>query len=118
MSRGPIALSLAIAALLAAPAQSQVRGSMTPPRAITLCQPKAPGTGEPNASARRILAAAERHLDDKPHALAHVHTEGTLPHQGIRDESIEAERDWPLARQAALAWRVSAGARYLRQVDS
>ena len=118
MSRGPIALSLAIAALLAAPAQSQVRGSMTPPRAITLCQPKAPGTGEPNASARRILAAAERHLDDKPHALAHVHTEGTLPHQGIRDESIEAERDWPLARQAALAWRLSADARYLRQVDS
>ena len=118
MSRGPVALSFAIAVLLAAPAQSQVHGSMTPPRAITLCQPKAPGAGEQNASARRILAAAEKHLDDKPHALAHVHTEGTLPHQGIRDESIEAERDWPLARQAALAWRLSADARYLRQVDS
>jgi len=117
MSRGPIALSLAIAALFAASAPAQVRRTMTPPRAITLCQPKAPGAGEQNASARRILAAAEKHLGDKPHALAHVHTEGTLPHQGIRDASIDAEHDWPLARQAALAWRLSADARYLRQVD-
>ena len=118
MSRGSIALSLAIAALFATAAPAQVRGTMTPPRAITLCQPKAPGAGEQNASAKRILAAAAQHLDDKPHALAHVHTEGTLPHQGIRDASLEAERDWPLARQAALAWRLSADARYLHQVDA
>jgi len=116
-ARGTLALSLAVAALFATSASAQVRRSMTPPRAITLCQPKAPGAGEQNASARQILAAAEKHLDDKPHALAHVHTEGTLPHQGIRDQSIEAERDWPLARQAALAWRLSADARYLHQVN-
>jgi hypothetical protein len=40
-----------------------------------------------------------------PHAMAHVHTEGTLPHMGIRDQSIEAERDWPVMLHAALAWR-------------
>jgi len=114
---GSIALSLAIAASLVAPAQAQLRGTMTPPRAITLCQPKAPGAGEPNASARHLLAAAAQHLDDQPHAMARVHTEGTLPHQGIRDDSIAAERDWPLARQAALAFRLSADARYLHQVD-
>jgi hypothetical protein len=34
-----------------------------------------------------------------------VHTEGTLPHQGIRDASIEAERDWTLMRQLALLWQ-------------
>ena len=40
-----------------------------------------------------------------PHAMAHVHTEGTLPHMGIRDQSLEAERDWPAMLHAALAWR-------------
>jgi hypothetical protein len=112
-------LAMTVASLLAAgAAPADVRPAMTPPRAITPCQPKAPGTGAPNASAGRVLAAAEKHLGDTPHPLAHVHTEGTLPHQGIRDESIAAERDWPLMRQAALAWRLSADARYLKQVDS
>ena len=121
MSRtsGSIVLSIAVAAMLAAPAvaDAQPRQTLTPPRAISLCQPVAPGAGTPNDAARRVLASAEKHLDDTPHALAHVHTEGILPHQGIRDESIAVERDWPLMRQAALAWRLSADARYLRQVD-
>ena len=39
MPRGSIALSLAIAALFTATATAQMRGTMTPPRAITLCQP-------------------------------------------------------------------------------
>ena len=116
--RRPTLFAMTVASLLAAAAApADVRRTMTPPRAVTLCQPRAPGTGEPNASATHVLAAAEKHLDDKPHPLAHVHTEGTLPHQGIRDESTAAERDWPLMRQAALAWRLSADARYLRQVD-
>jgi len=40
-----------------------------------------------------------------PHPMSHVHTEGTLPHMGIRDQSIAAERDWPAMLHAALAWR-------------
>lgn len=48
--------------------------------------------------------ALSRH-DAVPHPLARVHTEGTLPHMGIRDESLEAERDWPTMLHAALAWR-------------
>lgn len=95
-----------------------VRRDMTPPRAVSMCQPAAPGAGTPNASARQILADAEKHLSDQPHPLPHLHTEGTLPHQGIRDESIAAEKDWPLMRQAALAWRLSADGRYLQQVDA
>jgi hypothetical protein len=40
-----------------------------------------------------------------PHPMARVHTEGTLPHMGIRDQSLEAERDWPVMVHAALTWR-------------
>ena len=40
-------------------------------------------------------------------AIPHVHTEGTLPHQGIRDESVEAERDLPLIRDEAELWQGS-----------
>ena len=46
-----------------------------------------------------------------PHPMAHVHTEGTLPHMGIRDQSIEAERDWPVMLHAALAWRAGVNER-------
>ncbi|MBV6748911.1 alginate lyase family protein [Pseudomonas chlororaphis] len=79
---------------------------------MNLCQPAAT-----SPSAKQLLAAAQRHLGDGTHALAHLHTEGTLPHQGIRDQSIAAEKDWPVLRQAALAWRLSADPRYLQQVD-
>ena len=48
--------------------------------------------------------------------MAHVHTQGLLPHQGIHDASDEAERDWPLALRAAVAWRLSGRPELLRQV--
>jgi len=80
--------------------------------AASLCQPAAT-----NPAANALLAAAQRHLVDAPAPLPHVHTEGTLPNQGIREQSLVAEKDWPLMRQAALAWRISGDPRYLRQVD-
>ena len=46
-----------------------------------------------------------------PHPLARVHTEGTLPHMGIRDQSLTAERDWPVMLHAALAWRAGVNER-------
>lgn len=42
--------------------------------------------------------------DLRSKAIAHVHTEGTLPHQGIYDESILAEKDWQKMREVALLW--------------
>ena len=58
MSRtsGSIVLSIAVAAMLAAPAvaDAQPRQTLTPPRAISLCQPVAPGAGTPNDAARRV----------------------------------------------------------------
>lgn len=38
-------------------------------------------------------------------AIERVHTEGTLPHQGIWDQSTEARKDWPLMRDLALLWQ-------------
>lgn len=58
------------------------------------------------------IRAADRELDHEPHAIRRIHTEGTLPHLGIRDESIEAERDFGAARDLALAAALTGQARY------
>lgn len=60
-------------------------------------------------------ALAHRH--DLPHPMARVHTQGTLPGQGIHDESERAERDWTLALHAAVAWRRTGNTELLGQVD-
>jgi hypothetical protein len=65
-----------------------------------------------------LIARARAHLDATPQALAHLHTEGTLPHQGIRDASERAERDFPLMRDAALAWRLTGEPAFAAQVDT
>lgn len=57
------------------------------------------------------------HVHDAPHALAQLHTEGTLPHQGIYDQSVEAAKDFELMRNAALAWRATGDERFLRLAD-
>lgn len=59
----------------------------------------------PDAVTQALRADADRLYAGHPRAVAHVHTEGSLPHQGIRDESVEAERDLPLIRDEAFLWR-------------
>lgn len=61
----------------------------------------------------QLSRALQARLDSQPSPLAHVHTEGTLPHQGLYDASLAAERDWPVMRDAAYAWRAGAGDAYL-----
>ncbi len=63
--------------------------------------------------ARQILHAADLARHRNPQPLPRVHTEGTLPHQGIRDQSIAAEADWPAMLNLALAWRISGDDVYL-----
>lgn len=70
-------------------------------------------SADAKASVAALITATRPKLDSQPAPLAHVHTEGTLPHQGIRDQSIAAERDWPVMRDAAYAWRAGAGSAYL-----
>jgi hypothetical protein len=66
-------------------------------------------------SADPVLTRALAQLDARPRPMAHVHTQGLLPHQGIHDASVEAERDWPLALRAAVAWRLSGKPELLQQ---
>lgn len=42
------------------------------------------------------------HRDDQPKPQIKLHTEGTLPHQGLYDQSIEAKKDLPRMRNLAL----------------
>lgn len=66
---------------------------------------------------KALVNNVQAHLNDPPHALPKLHTEGTLPHEGIYDQSVEAEKDLDLLRDAALAWRATSDDRYLKLVD-
>lgn len=65
------------------------------------------------AAAVSLQQRAIRQLDIPPSPLAHIHTEGSLPHQGIFDQSVKAKRDWAHMRDFALAWQASADPRLL-----
>lgn len=62
-----------------------------------------------------VVTDALAHLDAQPHPMAHLHTQGLLPHQGIHDASDAAEHDWPLALRAAVAWRLSGNSALLQK---
>ena len=49
--------------------------------------------------------------------MPRIHTEGTLPGQGIRDASIAAKRDHPIALDLALAWRITGERAYLNAAE-
>jgi len=66
---------------------------------------------------KALVAQVQAHVNDTPHPPATLHTEGTLPHQGIYDQSRDAERELDLMRDAALAWRATGDQRYLKLVD-
>ena len=67
----------------------------------------------PDSPARRsVLRSAERALQRSPEPRAKIHTEGTLPHEGIYDDSVDATRDFPAARDLALASRLTGDARF------
>lgn len=59
------------------------------------------------------IANAEAALSRPPGPLAVVHTEGTLPGQGIRDVSLVARRDLPTMLDLALAYRLTGERKYL-----
>ncbi len=56
---------------------------------------------------------AQSALPRIPHPMVHVHTDGLLPHQGARDESVNAERDWDAARDLAVGYCVTSDPVYL-----
>lgn len=63
--------------------------------------------------AEEVIDLAKVALKATPGAIAHVHTEGTLPHQGIMDVSVKAERDWEGMLNLGLAYRMTGDRKYL-----
>lgn len=75
------------------------------------------GADLPSAATLTSLQAdAARHSAPQPRAIARIHTEGTLPHQGIWDQSMEAKQDQQLMRDLALSWRATRDAATLAQL--
>lgn len=66
---------------------------------------------------KALVADVQARVNETPHAVPRLHTEGTLPHEGIYDQSVEAEKDLDLMRNAALAWRATTDDRFLKLVD-
>ncbi|WP_425511378.1 alginate lyase family protein [Pararobbsia alpina] len=88
--------------------------------AMNFCAAPALQNGEredANSSVHAMIVEAQTHMNDVPHPLPRLHTEGTLPHEGIHDESVVAERELDLMRDTALAWRATADPRFLKMVD-
>jgi Alginate lyase len=88
--------------------------------AMNFCAAPALQNGEredANSSVHAMIVEAQAHVDDTPHPLSRLHTEGTLPHEGIYDESVTAEQELDLMRDTALAWRATADPRFLKMVD-
>jgi hypothetical protein len=88
--------------------------------AMNFCAAPAMQTSErtnADPGVKALVKMVQSHVNDQPKPLAKLHTEGTLPHEGIHDESVEAQKDLGLMRDAALAWRATGDERYLRLVD-
>lgn len=66
---------------------------------------------------KTLVAQVAARVNDMPHPVATLHTEGTLPHEGIYDQSVEAANELDLMRDAALAWRATSDDRFLKLVD-
>ena len=79
--------------------------------AINPCQP---GLAAGSAALTSILKQLQANIDRPPAPMPALHTEGTLPHQGIHDQSALARRDLPLMQHAALAWQVTGDPRWLQ----
>jgi hypothetical protein len=88
--------------------------------AMNLCAAPALQSGERTNSApsvQALIRSVSAHLNDQPKPLELLHTEGLLPHEGTYDQSVNAEKELDLMRDAALVWRATGDERYLRLVD-
>ena len=106
----PLAALLIVAAFCAQSAHA----------AMNLCAAPALQTSErtnADPGVKALVSNVQANLNEPAHAVRRLHTEGTLPHEGIYDQSKEAEQDLDLLRDAALAWRATSDDRYLKLVD-
>jgi len=83
--------------------------------------PQSPTAGQASQPSDPLAAAvvqrARQALQRPPAPRETVHIEGTLPGEGIADVSRKALEDMPVARDLALAWRLTGDPAYLDQAD-
>lgn len=103
--------TLAFSLILATPILAQDFAIFGPQAASALRSARTSETG------RAVIASADAALTRTPGPLPVVHTEGTLPGHGIRDQSLVARRDLPAMLDFALAWRLTGDRRYLDAAD-
>lgn len=112
--------TLGLMALYACIASAQ--NNPVPANAVFALVPAATASGlaarNDSPEARKIVKRATDDLTATPHPLATIHTQGTLPHQGIYDESKAAEADFPIILDLALGYRLTGDARYLNAANA
>ena len=69
-----------------------------------------------SAALKSLQDDAVRRSAPQPRAIPRIHTEGTLPHQGIWDQSMEAKKDQQLISDLAQSWRATHDAATLAQL--
>jgi hypothetical protein len=106
-------LLLSVGCLLGQTVQEQAK----PPSGFCIISPQAAVALRSEAAAPEamaLIATAEKELSRPSNALPRVHLEGTLPHQGIWDQSIHAQRDWYVMQDFGFAYRLTGDPRYLQ----
>jgi len=103
--------ALAFMVLFAGQARAEDYAIFSPQTASALSSTRSSPAGA------TVIAGAEAALGRTPGPLPVVHTEGTLPGHGIRDESLVARRDLPTMLDFALAWRITGERKYLEAAD-
>ncbi|PZR32849.1 alginate lyase family protein [Caulobacter segnis] len=68
-------------------------------------------------AAAEVIRRADAGLEREPGPLPVVHTEGTLPGTGIREESTKAREDLPIMLNLALAYRMTGQRPYLQSAE-
>lgn len=109
MKAGLVALVFTLA--LSAPARAADHAIFSPEVVGALASARTSEAG------MATIAAADAELGRQAGPLPVVHTEGTLPGQGVRDASLIARRDLRTMLDFALAYRMTGERRYLDAAD-
>jgi hypothetical protein len=118
MTLPPRALALALSLAAIAPACADPAAAPAPAFAIFPPAAVARLAGEATTpEALATIKQAEADFAATPGPLPRVHTEGTLPHQGIWDQSLAAEKDWPRMLDLATAYALTGDSRYLAATE-
>lgn len=104
-------LALAFALVFAGQGRAQEYAILGPDIATALASART------SDAAVATINAADAALTRAPGPMPVVHTEGTLPGQGIRDQSLIARRDLPAMLDFALSYRLTGERKYLEAAD-